>query len=215
LSAGETNVSRTVTTGANSHYNVPAVPPGTYSISAALAMTFAMLFVLGVDLQQVSIASPDHGARSSRRRSAVAGDAIKRDLALEHSTSCCARWLASWSFATCSGRSAPSPESHPARHDVVTVCEAQQAEGGAGPRLEASATLRAAEETRPRDVLNGTDAEEKGVARWHSASRPRAVPIPILLSGRLGINHVVAEEGELCREMYTRRSLKLYFGPTN
>jgi multidrug efflux pump subunit AcrB len=38
------------------------------AIPTTLAMTFGMMYVLGVELQQVSVGHPDHRARAARRR---------------------------------------------------------------------------------------------------------------------------------------------------
>jgi multidrug efflux pump subunit AcrB len=62
------------------------------SIPITLAMTFGMMFVLGIDLQQVSIASLIIALGLLVDDPVVAGDAIKRDLAAGHSRLVAAWW---------------------------------------------------------------------------------------------------------------------------
>jgi len=62
------------------------------SIPITLAMTFGMMQILGVDLQQVSIASLIIALGLLVDDPVVAGDAIKRDLAAGHSRSMAAWW---------------------------------------------------------------------------------------------------------------------------
>ncbi len=69
------------------------------SIPLTLAMTFGMMSVLGVDLQQVSIASLIIALGLLVDDPVVAGDAIKRDLALGHS-SLISAWLGPTKLAT-------------------------------------------------------------------------------------------------------------------
>src|SRR5204862_5271217 len=54
------------------------------SIPITLAMTFGMMYVLGIDLQQVSIATLIIALGLLVDDPVVAGDAIKRDLGLGH-----------------------------------------------------------------------------------------------------------------------------------
>jgi multidrug efflux pump subunit AcrB len=61
------------------------------SIPITLAMTFGMMYVLGIDLQQVSIASLIIALGLLVDDPVVAGDAIKRELAAGHS-----RFVAAW-----------------------------------------------------------------------------------------------------------------------
>lgn len=69
------------------------------SIPLTLAMTFGMMYVLGVDLQQVSIASLIIALGLLVDDPVVAGDAIKRDLALGHKP-IIAAWLGPTKLAT-------------------------------------------------------------------------------------------------------------------
>jgi len=69
------------------------------SIPITLAMTFGMLFFLGIDLQQVSIASLIIALGLLVDDPVVAGDAIKRDLALGHPRGVAA-WLGPTKLAT-------------------------------------------------------------------------------------------------------------------
>ena len=69
------------------------------SIPITLAMTFGMLFFLGIDLQQVSIASLIIALGLLVDDPVVAGDAIKRDLALGHPRGIAA-WLGPTKLAT-------------------------------------------------------------------------------------------------------------------
>jgi multidrug efflux pump subunit AcrB len=62
------------------------------SIPITLAMTFGMMFLLGIDLQQVSIASLIIALGLLVDDPVVAGDAIKRDLAAGHSRLVAAWW---------------------------------------------------------------------------------------------------------------------------
>jgi multidrug efflux pump subunit AcrB len=62
------------------------------SIPITLAMTFGMMYVLGIDLQQVSIASLIIALGLLVDDPVVAGDAIKRDLAAGHSRMVAAWW---------------------------------------------------------------------------------------------------------------------------
>jgi multidrug efflux pump subunit AcrB len=62
------------------------------SIPITLAMTFGMMFLLGIDLQQVSIASLIIALGLLVDDPVVAGDAIKRDLAAGHSRIVAAWW---------------------------------------------------------------------------------------------------------------------------
>ena len=62
------------------------------SIPITLAMTFGMMFMLGIDLQQVSIASLIIALGLLVDDPVVAGDAIKRDLAAGHSRLVAAWW---------------------------------------------------------------------------------------------------------------------------
>src|SRR5207245_8745449 len=62
------------------------------SIPLTLAMTYGMIFMLGIDLQQVSIATLIIALGLLVDDPVVAGDAIKRDLALGH-PSLVAAWL--------------------------------------------------------------------------------------------------------------------------
>jgi multidrug efflux pump subunit AcrB len=62
------------------------------SIPITLAMTFGMMYMLGVDLQQVSIASLIIALGLLVDDPVVAGDAIKRDLAAGHSRLVAAWW---------------------------------------------------------------------------------------------------------------------------
>lgn len=69
------------------------------SIPITLAMTFGMMHVLGIDLQQVSIATLIIALGLLVDDPVVAGDAIKRDLALGHKRSIAA-WLGPTKLAT-------------------------------------------------------------------------------------------------------------------
>jgi multidrug efflux pump subunit AcrB len=69
------------------------------SIPITLAMTFGMLYLLGIDLQQVSIASLIIALGLLVDDPVVAGDAIKRDLALGHPR-IVAAWLGPTKLAT-------------------------------------------------------------------------------------------------------------------
>lgn len=69
------------------------------SIPITLAMTFGMMHVLGLDLQQVSIATLIIALGLLVDDPVVAGDAIKRDLALGHKRSVAA-WLGPTKLAT-------------------------------------------------------------------------------------------------------------------
>ncbi|HWA56413.1 MAG TPA: efflux RND transporter permease subunit, partial [Gemmatimonadales bacterium] len=69
------------------------------SIPLTLAMTFGMMSVLGIDLQQVSIASLIIALGLLVDDPVVAGDAIKRDLALGH-PSIVSAWLGPTKLAT-------------------------------------------------------------------------------------------------------------------
>ena len=69
------------------------------SIPITLAMTFGMMYVLGIDLQQVSIATLIIALGLLVDDPVVAGDAIKRDLALGHKRSVSA-WLGPTKLAT-------------------------------------------------------------------------------------------------------------------
>jgi multidrug efflux pump subunit AcrB len=69
------------------------------SIPITLAMTFGMMYVLGIDLQQVSIATLIIALGLLVDDPVVAGDAIKRDLALGHKRSVAA-WLGPTKLAT-------------------------------------------------------------------------------------------------------------------
>lgn len=69
------------------------------SIPLTLAMTFGMMSVLGIDLQQVSIASLIIALGLLVDDPVVAGDAIKRDLAAGHS-SLISAWLGPTKLAT-------------------------------------------------------------------------------------------------------------------
>ena len=62
------------------------------SIPITLAMTFGMMFMFGIDLQQVSIASLIIALGLLVDDPVVAGDAIKRDLAAGHSRLVAAWW---------------------------------------------------------------------------------------------------------------------------
>ena len=62
------------------------------SIPVTLAMTFGMMYMLGIDLQQVSIASLIIALGLLVDDPVVAGDAIKRDLAAGHSRVVAAWW---------------------------------------------------------------------------------------------------------------------------
>jgi multidrug efflux pump subunit AcrB len=62
------------------------------SIPITLAMTFGMMFVLGIDLQQISIASLIIALGLLVDDPVVAGDAIKRDLAAGHPRVVAAWW---------------------------------------------------------------------------------------------------------------------------
>jgi multidrug efflux pump subunit AcrB len=62
------------------------------SIPITLAMTFGMMFLLGIDLQQVSIASLIIALGLLVDDPVVAGDAIKRDLAAGHTRLVAAWW---------------------------------------------------------------------------------------------------------------------------
>src|SRR5581483_5947952 len=62
------------------------------SIPITLAMTFGMMYVLGIDLQQVSIASLIIALGLLVDDPVVAGDAIKRDLAAGHPPVVAAWW---------------------------------------------------------------------------------------------------------------------------
>src|SRR3712207_3525164 len=61
------------------------------SIPITLAMTFGMMWILGIDLQQISIASLIIALGLLVDDPVVAGDAIKRDLAGGHP-----RLIAAW-----------------------------------------------------------------------------------------------------------------------
>ena len=82
------------------------------SIPITLAMTFGMMYVLGIDLQQVSIASLIIALGLLVDDPVVAGDAIKRDLAAGHPPRRrrVARARRSWPRRSCSP---PSPTSSP------------------------------------------------------------------------------------------------------
>src|SRR5213075_2524558 len=69
------------------------------SIPLTLLMTFGMAYVLGIDLQQVSIASLIIALGLLVDDPVVAGDAIKRDLAAGH-PSRVAAWLGPTKLAT-------------------------------------------------------------------------------------------------------------------
>ncbi|MGQ0721117.1 MAG: efflux RND transporter permease subunit [Candidatus Eiseniibacteriota bacterium] len=69
------------------------------SIPLTLAMTFGMMYTLGIDLQQVSIASLIIALGLLVDDPVVAGDAIKRDLAAGHPRSVAA-WLGPTKLAT-------------------------------------------------------------------------------------------------------------------
>lgn len=69
------------------------------SIPLTLAMTFGMMYVLGIDLQQISIASLIIALGLLVDDPVVAGDAIKRDLAIGHK-SLIASWLGPTKLAT-------------------------------------------------------------------------------------------------------------------
>lgn len=69
------------------------------SIPLTLAMTFGMMYVLGVDLQQVSIASLIIALGLLVDDPVLAGDAIKRDLAIGHKP-IIAAWLGPTKLAT-------------------------------------------------------------------------------------------------------------------
>ena len=69
------------------------------SIPITLAMTFGMMYVLGIDLQQVSIATLIIALGLLVDDPVVAGDAIKRDLALGHKP-VVAAWLGPTKLAT-------------------------------------------------------------------------------------------------------------------
>jgi multidrug efflux pump subunit AcrB len=69
------------------------------SIPITLAMTFGMMYTLGIDLQQVSIATLIIALGLLVDDPVVAGDAIKRDLALGHKRSVAA-WLGPTKLAT-------------------------------------------------------------------------------------------------------------------
>ena len=69
------------------------------SIPITLAMTFGMLYFLGIDLQQISIASLIIALGLLVDDPVVAGDAIKRDLALGHPRQIAA-WLGPTKLAT-------------------------------------------------------------------------------------------------------------------
>src|SRR5438034_4820661 len=69
------------------------------SIPITLGMTFGMMFALGIDLQQVSIASLIIALGLLVDDPVVAGDAIKRDLALGHPP-IVAAWLGPTKLAT-------------------------------------------------------------------------------------------------------------------
>jgi multidrug efflux pump subunit AcrB len=69
------------------------------AIPITLAMTFGMMKVLGIDLQQISIATLIIALGLLVDDPVVAGDAIKRDLALGH-TSLVAAWLGPTKLAT-------------------------------------------------------------------------------------------------------------------
>ncbi|HKV33039.1 MAG TPA: efflux RND transporter permease subunit [Pyrinomonadaceae bacterium] len=69
------------------------------SIPITLAMTFGMMYTLGIDLQQVSIATLIIALGLLVDDPVVAGDAIKRDLALGHKRSVSA-WLGPTKLAT-------------------------------------------------------------------------------------------------------------------
>lgn len=70
-----------------------------FSIPITLAMTFGMMFVLGIDIQQISIATLIIALGLLVDDPVVAGDAIKRDLALGH-TPLVAAWLGPTKLAT-------------------------------------------------------------------------------------------------------------------
>src|SRR6185369_2402891 len=70
-----------------------------FSIPITLAMTFGMMHVLGIDLQQVSIATLIIALGLLVDDPVVAGDAIKRDLALGHPP-VIAAWLGPTKLAT-------------------------------------------------------------------------------------------------------------------
>jgi multidrug efflux pump subunit AcrB len=70
-----------------------------FSIPITLAMTLGMVYVLGIDLQQVSIATMIIALGLLVDDPVVAGDAIKRDLALGHKRSVAA-WLGPTKLAT-------------------------------------------------------------------------------------------------------------------
>ena len=82
------------------------------SIPITLAMTFGMMHVLGIDLQQVSIASLIIALGLLVDDPVVAGDAIKRELAAGHPRADrgLARARRSWRPRSCSR---PSPTSSP------------------------------------------------------------------------------------------------------
>src|SRR4030095_5915348 len=69
------------------------------SIPITLAMTFGMLYLLGIDVQQVSIASLIIALGLLVDDPVVAGDAIKRDLAVGHPP-LVAAWLGPTKLAT-------------------------------------------------------------------------------------------------------------------
>ncbi len=81
------------------------------SIPLTLAMTFGMMSVLGIDLQQVSIASLIIALGLLVDDPVVAGDAIKRDLAIEHKP-IIAAWLGPTNFVliACGTRPAHNPQ---------------------------------------------------------------------------------------------------------
>jgi multidrug efflux pump subunit AcrB len=70
-----------------------------FSIPITLAMTFGMMFVLGIDIQQISIATLIIALGLLVDDPVVAGDAIKRDLALGHPP-VVAAWLGPTKLAT-------------------------------------------------------------------------------------------------------------------
>ena len=70
-----------------------------FSIPITLAMTFGMMWMLGIDLQQVSIATLIIALGLLVDDPVVAGDAIKRDLALGH-PGIVAAWLGPLKLAT-------------------------------------------------------------------------------------------------------------------
>ncbi|HSA92745.1 MAG TPA: efflux RND transporter permease subunit [Terriglobales bacterium] len=70
-----------------------------FSIPITLAMTYGMMYVLGIDLQQVSIATLIIALGLLVDDPVVAGDAIKRDLAIGH-PSVIAAWLGPTKLAT-------------------------------------------------------------------------------------------------------------------